>query len=444
MVKVSRSTLILEVYNPYSIVQLSEVLHNLEIRSDDRVIYQGRAVVTGLVNTGLMVIVSVNLLDHWSELVGLAGDSESIRSEVAEFVEDWQSNQQIRPEYQLSVTRMRSFLMALNRWLEHLDFLDPQVSNANMEAGKDLFSDLVEPLMPRLIDLLQDFEAQAGLVGEDERTVHVRYAQDDLHPLLMRAPFVHRAYHKPLGYAGDYEMVNMMLREPREGPTIYSQIINAAFLRTGPAQAHRNRIDILIDWLARQIAALHSNQPDVRPRILNIGCGPAIELQRMIRHDHGIGCCDITLIDFSQETLHYAEAQLNDAMESTADQPNVEFVHQSVHGLLRQAAKQVGSSIRGGYDIIYCAGLFDYLSDRVCNRLLKLFYRWCNNNGRILVTNVHSRNPSRNGMEHLLEWYLIYRDERDMERLGKPFPEHRVFEDETGINIFLSISKAPG
>lgn len=441
LVKVSRSTLIFEVYNPYSIVQLSEVLHDLEIRGNDRVIYKGRAVVSGLVNTGLMLIVSATLLDHWSELIGLAGDSDSIRAEIAEFIADWKQNQQIRPKYQLSVVRLRSFLTAMNHWLEHLDFDENQLANPATESGNDLFPDLVKPLVPTVLGLLQDFEAQAAAVEENERTTHIQYAQDDLHPLLMRAPFVHRAYNKPLGYAGDYEMVNMMLRDPREGPTIYAQLINTLYLQTGPAQAHRNRIDILVDWLQEQIAVFQEKKPGVRPRILNVGCGPAVELQRLLGRDRSIECCDVTLIDFSQETLDYTETKLDDAIKASGIRPNIEFVHQSVHGLLRQASKHAEASERDEYDIIYCAGLFDYLSDRVCSRLLKLFYQWGTTDGQILVTNVHANNPSRHGMEHLLEWYLIYRDEAGMEKLGTVFPCHHTFTDDTGINIFLNIIK---
>ena len=441
LVKVSRSTLIFEVYNPYSIVQLSEVLHDLEIRGNDRVIYKGRAVVSGLVNTGLMLIVSATLLDHWSELIGLAGDSDSIRAEIDEFIEDWKHNQQIRPEYQLSVVRLRSFLTAMNHWLEHLDFDDGQLANPTTESEDDIFPDLVKPLVPTVLDLLQEFEAQAAAVSDNERTTHIQYAQDDLHPLLMRAPFVHRAYNKPLGYAGDYEMVNMMLRDPREGPTIYAQLINTLYLQTGPAQAHRNRIDILVDWLQGKIADFQKSNPDTRPRILNVGCGPAIELQRLLGRDRNIENCDITLIDFSQETLDYTENKLNAAIQTSGIRPNIEFVHESVHGLLRQASKHAENKQQREYDIIYCAGLFDYLSDRVCSRLLKLFYQWCTTDGHVLVTNVHSSNPSRHGMEHLLEWYLIYRDEAGMEKLGAVFPCHETFADDTGINIFLSIVK---
>lgn len=34
---------------------------------------------------------------------------------------------------------------------------------------------------------------------------------------MLCSPFAYRAYHKPLGYAGDYEMVNMIARDPYEG-----------------------------------------------------------------------------------------------------------------------------------------------------------------------------------------------------------------------------------
>ncbi|MBA1145739.1 class I SAM-dependent methyltransferase [Ectothiorhodospiraceae bacterium WFHF3C12] len=442
LVKVSRTTLIFEVYNPYSIVQLSEVLHDVEIRSGDRVIYRGRAVVSGLVNTGLMLIVSASLLDPWSELIGLAGDSETIREQVNEFVEEWQGNQRIRPDYQLSVSRLRSFLSALNRWMEHLDFQDEPVAAMEPERLDALFEDLAQPLVPQLMELFQDFEVQAARVDEEERVAHMRYAQEDLHPLLMRAPFVHRTYHKPLGYAGDYEMVNMMLRDSREGPTIYAQLINTLYLETGPAEAHRNRIEILVDWLRRRVEA--GEGLDRPLRVLNIGCGPAVELQRLLRREPRLANCQITLVDFSEETLNYTREQMERAMSESGVKPDIRYVQESVHGLLRRATKGDDGTSDDYYDVIYCAGLFDYLSDRICSRLLNLFHQWCVPRGEILATNVHPANPARNWMEHLLEWYLIYRDEAGMEKLGAPFTDHEIFRDSTGINIFLKIFKRQG
>jgi extracellular factor (EF) 3-hydroxypalmitic acid methyl ester biosynthesis protein len=440
LLKLSRTTLIVEVYNPYSIVQLSEVLNDVEIRSGDRVIYKGRAVVTNLVNTGLMLIVSARLVDTWSDLAGLVGDHTRIREEVTAFVEDWRESHQIQPEYQLAVSQIRSFLTELNRWLEHLDLQGDDYPPDLATQGRDeLLEDLSEPLFPQLGEMFEQFEEAAAQVPEEERATHARYVQRDLHPLLLRAPFVHRAYYKPLGYAGDYEMVNMMLRNDNEGPTTYARIINSLHLQQGPAQAHRNRIDILDEWLGEALGEAETNG---RPLTgLNVGCGPAVELQRLTRSSPAADRCQLRLMDFSDETLNYTRQRLREAAEHSGRSPQFEFVHESVHNLLRRASNPSGESDEHNYDIVYCAGLFDYLSDRVCSRLMRLFFQWIRPGGRVMVTNVHPSNPAFYRMEHILEWYLIYRDEDHMRQLVPPEWIRRVFVDHTGINVFMELEK---
>ena len=76
LMRLSRDQIVLEVYNPYSIVQLSEVLQDLQIRRGDRTIYTGRAVVGQLVSTGLLLIVSATLVDPWSDLIDLTPGPE--------------------------------------------------------------------------------------------------------------------------------------------------------------------------------------------------------------------------------------------------------------------------------------------------------------------------------------------------------------------------------
>ena len=68
IVKLQRKSLVMEVYNPYSIVQISEVLSELTIRIGNKVAYLGKAVVISLVNTGLTALVSVTLIDEWQDL----------------------------------------------------------------------------------------------------------------------------------------------------------------------------------------------------------------------------------------------------------------------------------------------------------------------------------------------------------------------------------------
>jgi extracellular factor (EF) 3-hydroxypalmitic acid methyl ester biosynthesis protein len=154
-----------------------------------------------------------------------------------------------------------------------------------------------------------------------------------------------------------------------------------------------------------------------------------------------------TLMDFSEETLAYTKARIDEACALRGVQVPVTLVHESVHNLLKRASSDRGDrGDKGGapelpFDFVYCAGLFDYLSDKVCMRLLQYFAARTRVDGNILVTNVHSANPQRNVMEHLLEWHLIYRDEADMRRLAPARTRvDELFTDSTGVNVFLTLT----
>ncbi|MEK6293136.1 MAG: SAM-dependent methyltransferase, partial [Paraburkholderia tropica] len=62
IINLQRKSLVMEVYNPYSIVQVSEVLSELSVKMGTEHAYSGKAVVISMVNTGLTAIVSVTLI----------------------------------------------------------------------------------------------------------------------------------------------------------------------------------------------------------------------------------------------------------------------------------------------------------------------------------------------------------------------------------------------
>ena len=142
----------------------------------------------------------------------------------------------------------------------------------------------------------------------DEVENHKLLAQRDLLPLMMASPFFNRVYSKPLGYAGDYEMVNMMFRKERGGKTTYAQIVNDWLLNGGPPQAHRNRIYLLEKMLAK--AAEDATFSNKNLRVLNVGCGPVQELQLFIAKNKSAHRFSFDLLDFNAETLDYAKRQI--------------------------------------------------------------------------------------------------------------------------------------
>jgi extracellular factor (EF) 3-hydroxypalmitic acid methyl ester biosynthesis protein len=260
-----------------------------------------------------------------------------------------------------------------------------------------------------------------------------------LHPLILCAPFIHRSFAKPLGYAGDYMMVRLMLEDPYVGNSTFARLINALAVQSATAQAHRNRIDELLSHLETE--ALRVVQQGRRFRVLNVGCGPAEEVQRFLRKSALSDQTDIRLIDFNEETLQFARDRLDEAMKTHRRSGTLETLHQSVHDLLKQAAStRIPQTAE--FDLVYCAGLFDYLGDRICSRLVKLFIQWVLPEGLVLCTNVHARQPERAQMEHLQEWHLILRDETQMLGLAPPGYCSDVHTEALGVNVFLKVRRS--
>jgi len=88
--------------------------------------------------------------------------------------------------------------------------------------------------------------------------------------------------------------------------------------------------------------------------------------------------------------------------------------------------------------------LFDYLDDRMCKRMTNLFYELLAPGGLLVVTNVESANPSRNWMEYVLEWHLLYRNNKQLNSLNPDNSELEkcaVLAIGAGVNISLEVRK---
>ena len=438
---ITRRSVSLEVYNPHSVAQLSEMLSDLTVRREGRVVYQGSAVVTTLINTGIYLVMSATLTDPWKDLTNLGHDSTQIKAEVQNFLKGLEQFTDIHPGFEVIVTRMRTHLSELSRWLQQVDVMMEESFQSKNDREIQLLEEISEPIVPLMLEQLMEFESIAKDLDPESVSVHSAFVQRELHPLIMRSPFMHRVYTKPLGYAGDYEMVNMMLRDPYEGPNIYYKIVNKLFLMEGPSVAHKNRVKIM----HRKLEALvdQAKRDGKTIKIFNLGCGPAVEVQRLLNTRVLDERTEITLMDFNDQTLGYTKSLLDKIGKNNNSFPKITYEQQSVDQILRQSARLTAEE-SNKYDFIYCAGLFDYFSDRACSRVLKLFYKLVKPGGEVLSTNVHSDNPAIAAMEYLVEWYLVYRDEQQMLDLVSDIPGKKVYGDETGLNIFLEFSKAAG
>ncbi|HWY32312.1 MAG TPA: class I SAM-dependent methyltransferase, partial [Candidatus Acidoferrum sp.] len=149
---------------------------------------------------------------------------------------------------------------------------------------------------------------------------------------------------------------------------------------------------------------------------------------------------DFTLLDFNTETVDHATRIFQQLKQKHKYQSTFKFIKKSVAQLLKDSS-QFGL---GTYDFVYCAGLFDYLPDTVCARLMEVFYRLVAPGGLVLVTNVHVDNPSRGGMEYMVDWNLIYRDAAQMAAImpgDAPRENTHISVESIGVNIFAEVRK---
>lgn len=444
--RLTRHLAVFEVYNPYSILQLSEVLMEFRVSVNDRMLYSGRAVITNLVNTGIMLILEVSLDDDgWTDadIFSPVQHQDRLVSEFAEFLQQTERTYKVLPDFKVVVSDMQILLSDLRRWMEQVELgVRSMPLGDRHEAEREILQRLEGPVIPVVLPLMQRFEGIAEAIPLEVQPAHRSYIKRQLHPLVLCAPFVYRTYAKPLGYAGDYEMVSMMLRDPYEGSSVFAKLINKLYLEIPPVIAHRNRIVYLTDQITAEIQRVSAAESR-QTRIFNLGCGPAQEIQNFLRLRDDADHADFRLLDFNDETLENTGRTLNELKAAHGRQTTLQFEKKSVHQILKDAGRP-GSAAREQYDLVYCAGLFDYLSDRICRRLLDIFYEMVAPGGLLIATNVHPSNPWRNWMEYLAEWHLVYRDEEQFLRLTPsraPAAASVVKADETGVNIFLEVRK---
>lgn len=445
LLRLTRFAAVFEVYNPYSILQLSEVLSDFQIFMTDRLVYSGRAVVSSLVNTGIMLICEVTLDQDWLDVDRFApfNQGNRLRDEFNAFMEELKKGQRILPGYKLAVADVRNFFQDLEGWLRQFEMgIRSAPTGDRVEMERDVIHGLSGQVLPAINTLFGKFEAVSNEVLTEMQPLHRTYVKRQLHPHVLCAPFAYRTYHKPLGYAGDYEMVRMILGDPHEGTTLFAKMINVWLLDQPSAQAHRNRVRYLTSMLEQEVTRVA--QSGRAARILNLGCGPAGEIQAFLAQSDASNRATFDLYDFNDETLSYAAEVLNDHKLRYHRNAVLNFEKRSVHQILKESVRRVEVRPEAQYDLIYCAGLFDYLSDRICKRLMTYFYDLLAPGGLLIGTNVDASNPNRNSMDFILEWHLIYRNPASMVELkpeqAPPASCHLV-NDPTSVNLFLEVRK---
>lgn len=445
----TRQAAVCEIHGGTAALRMSEVLSDFEILLHGQTVYAGRAIVSNLMDAGSNAICEVKLEEnHWvkSNLPSVPLHDKTVgglSKEFKDFLAGWQNLYKISPAYKLALVDMQTYLSDLKLWVDQLEMNVRSAPTAEQPAlERALIKEIGQSAFPAFAALFEKFEAAATGVDKSLLPAHQTLVKRLLHPLLLCSPFMHRIYFKPLGYAGDYEMVNMILRDPHEGGSLFAKLLNVFILSQVPGEAHRNRVAYLVRRLVEETNRLASRGGVCR--IYNLGCGPAGEVQRFLTHHNLSNHARFTLLDADDETLRNTGKLLEDLKAKHQRRTSIKMIKKSVYQLLKPGDKN--KSAGEEYDFIYSAGLFDYLSDQVGQTIIELTYDLLAPGGLLLITNVDPVNPIRNIMEHIYDWHLIYRDGQHLATLASGLPADATISvkaEITSANVILEIRKAP-
>jgi len=309
-----------------------------------------------------------------------------------------------------------------------------KIEKAVLERFERFVFNDIDSAMQDINRLVQNFDEQTHLVHRD-------YFQKQLGALIQQSPFVSRCYGKPLGYAGDYEMMDMIYRNQYEGDTLFAKLVHTYFCRhIPPARAVQNRVPFLL----KKIEQVSKKEPHKgkRNRILSLACGPANEAIEFIKNSEASNNVELALIDIEPEALYHTQEMILAETRRNKRHTKTHIYYLPLAQLIRVAEKHAHLN---GQDLIYCVGLFDYLTDRLFQKTIRTLYRMLSPEGMLVVGNFDPCNPFKACLEYCAEWYLIHRSQAEMVRLARevvgPVSEISCEAEPTGINNFLIVKR---
>ena len=245
-----------------------------------------------------------------------------------------------------------------------------------------------------------------------------------------------RSYFKPMGYPGDYQIMNYMYDHCPEGASLRAKFLHMLGVVAGePIVSRMQKLASLIVDTSNQ-----NQQASDATRIMSIGCGPARELEPILSQSPKTQNWVVTLVDQEVDALHYAVSnalRLDERARLKTNALNISFKEMMTGAGYRAEI--------GNQDVVYSAGLVDYFSPLLAMRFVNRMYDFLKPGGRLIIGNVNMKETGTLwAMDYVLDWSLYFRNEEEMMAMARDLPKGAKVEivpDALDAVLFLVVSK---
>jgi extracellular factor (EF) 3-hydroxypalmitic acid methyl ester biosynthesis protein len=272
------------------------------------------------------------------------------------------------------------------------------------------------------------------MAGSGYEEVMWGYIFKEIFPYFMRSRFAERAYFKPKGYAGDFLMMEHIYANIPKGEGRLGEIVDDFCLQRPGSLAIRARRVLLKNQLLRlsaEVVARHG----ARFKIMNLACGPNRELFDFLSEFDHSEAVEALCVDIDSEALQYTNQHVNIF-------PHGASIRLMSENVIKWSLKRVNQFVEP-MDIIYSAGLCDYLDTRLFRALITQCFNHLKPGGTLLLGNFTSY-PDSIFLDKFLKWELIYRDKEDLLELFRPTPfgdKVTILAEPGQVNLFAMATK---
>jgi extracellular factor (EF) 3-hydroxypalmitic acid methyl ester biosynthesis protein len=304
-----------------------------------------------------------------------------------------------------------------------LDIYATNVLNAANDQLPSFASD-----MTRYVRALRDYLVELGPFRFKDIAESVM--RHPVKALMHSDPFTWRTFDKPRGYAGDAVMLDYIYGPQFANPPCPSAAAQRLYLystNSRSCQAVRYRRDQLAIAIDRAAVDVDS------PRILALACG----------HLRELALCHAFAMKRPMEIVAMDQDKLSlDQAERDYGSYGVQFLPAGVRDILK------GRLDLKHFDLIYAAGLFDYLPDEVARLLINKLFEALNPGGRLLYANFVPAIEDCGYMETYMDWHLIFRTKFEALDLAHgiartDIADRRLWTDPLATMAFVELTKAP-
>ncbi len=300
------------------------------------------------------------------------------------------------------------FIKELEKYIEFLHEFEVRITHKDINVK--VLQEELNRISDRMLDKAEDLENEitSPSIRKDFRSKFRKVVGKWVY----ESKLFKRALEKPLGYAGDYAMIEMFYNY-KPLSTGLGYYFDGFFLSNTLASADITRKDGMKELIKDYL----ENSSDAKLKILNYGCGSCREMKELFSDYSPKQTIEYTCVDQDAAAIEFSK----NALKKIPTNITIDFIQANIVDLLKRYrnADDLEAPL-SGKNLVYSMGLVDYFTDNV----LKLFVEFCLKGlipgGKLIIAHKNRRKArSFLSPKWLCDWMFYTRDKTEVLKLIK-------------------------